>query len=356
MRRTALLLAAALLAAGCSHPPDSPPAPAKHSVVLSATSEWPVIGASGPVLGVDLYALDNYPASVVTADGERTLSYIKNVLKASAVGIVWNYFESSDSQNTVQANASTLSASNVAILTRIAHRDHLLVEYRPVILVPGTPNSWSGKIKPQNPQSWFASYYQAELPYLKTAQSLGVNEFVAATEMHYLNGSTLWPAFLARLGDVYHGVISYSTWDYDYFPPDTYLQPIKYLGMDMYWHFQNLPASATTTQVVSAWSTLLDEMPSSQLRRTAIDETGIEARAGAYANPPLLDTPGHFSEKVQVNWFTAACDTVHLYHLRAVFFWKVDLTDNPAHPASSMSTFEGRPSARVISGCAKALQ
>jgi hypothetical protein len=42
--------------------------------------------------------------------------------------------------------------------------------------------------------------------------------------------------------------------------------------------------------------------------------------------------------------------------LRAVFFWKVDLTDNPAFPASSMSTFEGRPSAAVISACAKTLQ
>jgi hypothetical protein len=349
VRRTAVLLVAALLIAGCSRAPDSP----GSSTLADSTSQWPVLGASVPVIGVDLYALSNYPAAEVTADGERTLSYIKNVLKANTVGIVWNFFDTSDTSDAVESTSSTLSASNVAILTRIAERDHLLVEYRPVIMVPSAANNWSGKILPADQKVWFESYYQAELPYLKTAQSLGVREFVAATEMHYLNASPLWSSFFARMAAVYHGTISYAIWDYDYFPPLTHLPSLKYLGMDMYWHMQNLPANATLSQVTQAWQTLLNEMPASVLRRTAIDETGIEARAGAYANPPLLALPGKFSEEVQVNWFTAACTTVHLYHMRGVFFWKVDLTDNPAFPASSMSTFEGRKAADVISRCAR---
>jgi hypothetical protein len=39
-----------------------------------------------------------------------------------------------------------------------------------------------------------------------------------------------------------------------------------------------------------------------------------------------------------------------------VFFWKVDLTDNPAHPASSLSTFEGKEGAIAISKCAEILK
>ena len=39
---------------------------------------------------------------------------------------------------------------------------------------------------------------------------------------------------------------------------------------------------------------------------------------------------------------TAACRTVRRFHLHDVFFWKADLTDNPAHPAWSLSTFEGK--------------
>ena len=41
---------------------------------------------------MDLYALRNYPAAEVRAYGERVLGYIKNVLKADAVGIVWNFY------------------------------------------------------------------------------------------------------------------------------------------------------------------------------------------------------------------------------------------------------------------------
>jgi hypothetical protein len=41
--------------------------------------------------------------------------------------------------------------------------------------------------------------------------------------------------------------------------------------------------------------------------------------------------------------------------MRGVFFWKVDLTDNPDHPARSLSTFEGRQGAAAISDCANIL-
>jgi len=58
---------------------------------------------------------------------------------------------------------------------------------------------------------------------------------------------------------------------------------------------------------------------------------------------------------VQANWFTAACAMVAKYHMRGVFFWKVDLTDNPAHPATSLSTFEGRKGVAAISECARIL-
>ena len=351
VRRLAVLLTLALAAAGCG--PGGQTGRATHRTA-PPVSNWPVLGADRPVLGVDLYSLGNYPAAEVKADGQRTLAYIKNVLKADAVGIVWNFFATSDNSNAVAATSATLSASNVAILTRIAKQDDLLVEYRPVILVPREPNNWAGKIAPSDPSAWFSSYYRAELPYLRTAQQLRVQEFVTATEMHGMNNSPLWPSFFARVSHAYHGVVSYATWDYDYFPPDSQIPPLKYLGMDMYWHMK-LPQDATSAQVTQKWELLFGELPVSVVQRTAIDETGIQARAGAYADPGALGLPGRQSDQVQANWFLAACETVHKYHMRGVFFWKVDLTDNPAHPASSLSTFEGRTGATAISDCARIL-
>jgi len=367
-RRVGVLLAAALAAAlaatllVAAFGGRSAPTSSKTAAELG-TSEWPVLGESQPVLGVDLYALSNYSAAEVEVYGQRTLAYIKNVLKANAVGIVWNLYAPSPYTDAVKVTDSTLSASNVGILTRIAIQDHLLVEYRPLVLVPSAQNQWEGLISPYPPAGWFNNYYQAELPYLRTAQQFGVSEFVTGTELQDLNSSPLWPSFFARVSQVYHGVISYSSWDGNYFggDPDTSLQvarpellPVKYLGMDMYWHM-NLPATATTAEVAAAWEAIFGKMPPSILRRTAIDETGIPARAGAYANPEDLGAPGLRSEQVQMNWFTAACATVRQYHMRGVFFFKVDLTDNPAHPATSLSTFEGQEGAAAISECSKIL-
>lgn len=365
---TALLAAVALAAwgvAGCGHPliRSSPPVVGKTAASLGK-SDWPILGGNRPVLGVDLYALSNYPAAQVEAYGKRMLGYIKNKLKADAVGIVWNFYAPSISSDAVKTTNATLSPSNVAILTRIALQDHLLVQYRPLILVPSELSPWEGQITPYLQPRWFDNYYRAELPYLKTAQRFHVREFVTGTELVQLNSTPLWSPFFSRISRVYHGLISYSAWDGNYFGASPkwqfktarpQLPPVKYVGMDMYWHMQIRP-DAKQAQVTAAWKSLFGKISPSLLRRTAIDEMGIEARAGAYSNPQDLGTPGRLSEKVQVRWFTAACNTVHRFHMRGVFFFKVDLTDNPAHPATSLSTFEGRQGVAAISACARILK
>lgn len=356
-------LATAIAAAGCNHPllPKTPPTTSPASL---GTSQWAILGQDKPVLGVDLYAPKNYPAATVQTDGERTVAYIKNKLKADAIGIVWNFYQNNPYNASITANAGTLSASNVAILTKIALQHHLQVEYRPIILVPHTSNQWEGLISPYPEASWFNNYFKAELPYLKVAQRLNVPEFVTGTELYSLNNSSLWPSFFNRVSRVYHGIISYSSWDGSYFganPGSSFqtanpaLLPAKYLGMDMYWRM-NLPSTATSSQVIAEWENLFGKVPASVLRRTAIDETGIQARAGAYSRPEDLGKPGARDEDVQANWFTAACATVKRFGMRGVFFFKVDLADNPEHPATSLSTFEGREGAEAVSGCVKILR
>ena len=365
---TALLGAAILAAwgvAGCGHPLLPSPHPASGKTAASlGHSDWPVLGHDHPVLGVDLYALSNYPPSQVETYGKRMLAYIKNKLRADTVGIVWNFYAPSISSDAVNSTNATLSARNVGILTRIAIQDHLLVQYRPLILVPSNPSPWEGQITPYLQPSWFNNYYRAELPYLKIAQRFGVREFVAGTELVELSSSPLWSPLFNRLSRAYHGLISYSAWDGNYFgaSPESQvktarpqLPPVKYVGMDMYWHAEIRP-DATQAQVTAAWESLFGKISPSLLRGTAIDEMGIEARVGAYANPQDLGETGRLDEKVQVKWFTAACKTVQHYRMRGVFFFKVDLTDNPAHPATSLSTFEGRQGAAAISACARILK
>jgi hypothetical protein len=363
MKRLAVPIAVVIILAACGHPliPASALRPATKpattdTATAATTPAAPTLPVAPrkPVLGIDLYALSDYPAAQVRAYGQRMLAYIKDVLRADAVGIVWNFYAASRRSDAVETTNATLSAHNVGILTRIAVSYHLKVQYRPLIRVRVAHKHWQGKILPDHPARWFRNYYRAEIPYLRMAQRLHVGEFVTATEMHDLNGSSLWPSFFAQVSHVYHGIVSYTAWDGDYFPPHTHLLPTRYVGMDMYRRLSLAP-SATSAEVTAAWERPFGRMPASVLNRTVIDETGIQARAGAYLDPANLRAPGHLSSHVQANWYTAACKTVRRYHLGGVFFWKVDLTDNPAYPATSLSTFEGREGAVAISDCARIL-
>jgi hypothetical protein len=317
----------------------------------------PSIGSKGPVVGLNLYAVHNYSAAETTTDGIRTLAYIKDNLHASAVDLVWiMYAPSYSSDSVVTEETETLTASNIGILTRIAQQDGLYVEYRPMMFVETTGNTWEGLIKPSDPDKWFDSYYKANLPYLAMAQKYHINEYVIGTEMNSLSPDPQWTAFLARSAKVFTGQISYTANDNVYFPPTTQLPPTRLTGVDMYEELRLLP-SALMSEVVAAYEKFFTEVPTSLLKRTAIQETGIEARAGAYGDPPSLGRPGQLDEAVQYNWFTAGCEAVKRFHLRGIFFWKVDLADYPVdHPASSLSTFEGKSGAVAIAKCASIIK
>ena len=314
------------------------------------------IGSAGPVVGVNLYAVTNYSAQQTTTYGERMLHYIKTTLHAGAVDLVWNMYSPGYGSNVVLTKKNTtLTAANIGILTKMAQHDGLFVEYRPLLFVETKGNTWEGLIKPKNPTAWFNSYYQQNLPYLKMAQQDHITEYVIGTEMKALTPAKQWKSFLAKSAKVFRGPISYAQNQYVYFRPNTDLPPTTLTGVDMYEPL-TVPANASLSKVEAAYNKFFAAMPMSVLRRSAIQETGIEARAGAYQEPPNLTLSGKLDETIQKNWFIAGCAAAKKFHLRAIFFWKADLADNPAHPADSLSTWEGRLGAQAISGCASIIK
>lgn len=351
MRRSAGVLAAvtglAALLAGCGHPlvPAS---------VLKPTAVPSVIPLGKPVLGVDLYASASYAPRTVRVDGARDLAYIKETLGAQAVGIAWNFYSPGNHSARVERTHISLSPAEVEMLTREAHADHLEVEYRPLIRV--SPQwTWEGFIYPYptDQPTWFNSLYNAELPYLRIAQRLGVREFVVASELQTLNASPYWAGFLTRVARVYHGTVSYAAAETDYYNPSIARPlPVKLLGMDAYPHAA-LPPTATVKQLDAAWAQRFHQVSSAELARTAIDEIGIQASLNAYRKPEAWTVnQGPLDEQVQARWFTAACHFVAQHHMRGIYFWNVNLAANPAHPPfPSPSTFEGKKGAAAIRGC-----
>jgi len=104
-----------------------------------------------------------------------------------------------------------------------------------------------------------------------------------------------------------------------------------------------------------AWEGFLRNAPASVLERTAIDETGIAAKAGAYQHPQTFNgMTGTADDTVQQRWFDAACRAAGAEHPRGIYFWSMPLNDNPSAPYPSLDLFEGREtSLAVIRGCTR---
>jgi glycosyl hydrolase family 113 len=348
--RAALPLAAAMLAgiligscgSAAAAPRLSPsPAPSRHDG-----------GQNAFTVGVDLYAIENYPLAQARTYGQRDIVWIARSLGLRAVQIDFNL--AADDQG-VRPGLDTASTADIAELTDIAHSYGMRVSYR--VLFNGGPLS----IRPIETAAWFASLYAAELPYLELAQREHAAEFIAGGEHGAVEDSPGWGHFYAIASYVYHGVLSYASWGGrpgagGVFGGDlSGLTPASLYGVTAY-PSVSLPPSASQQRLDAAWEAFLGHAPASVLRRTAIDEIGIPAADGAYARPWDWGAfTGPLDDLIQARWFTAACTAARAQHMRGVWFFAVFLDDNPAHPYPGLAKFESRPiSERAIRGCADA--
>lgn len=353
MSRIVLLLLGVVLllgAAGCRRPLVPPPAPPSGDKAPVKTVDW---HARRPLLGVDLYSKSNYQTAVVQADGIRDLTYAKQFLKVASVGIAWNLFAPTNHSDLVLRTKDTLTPANVGLLTKIAQSDGLSVLYRPLIKIAG-PKQWEGYIAPSDTARWFANYFRAELPYLKLAQKYHIKEFVVGTEIVQVEQSapkSQWLEFLSKVRRVYRGRVSYASWGRDFYPAHQVIPPTTWYGVTAYPDIL-LPDSASVGQLVRAWVRVFRFVPHSILTRTAIQEIGIPAGDGAYHYPWDWNRPYVLNETVQVRWFLSACYAARQLHLRGIYFWNLNLTNDPAHPPKpSPVTFEGKRGAKAIRQC-----
>lgn len=355
MNRLAHVLVGIVLLLGvvsCNRPLVPPPGQASIG-----PAGGPVARPAHPVLGVDLYSKSNYRAAVVRADGIRDLEYAKRFLRITSVGIAWNLFSAANHSDQVLRTRNTLTPANVGQLTKIAQSDRLSVLYRPLIKIEG-PKQWEGYIAPVDTAQWFASYFKAELPYLRLAQKYHIKEFVIGTEIVQLEQSapaSQWHWFLNKVRQVYRGRVSYASWGGDFYPARRIVPPTTWYGVTAYPDIY-LPDSAPVGRLVRAWVRVFQHVPPAILTRTAIQEIGIPAGNGAYHAPWNWNRPYVLNETVQVRWFLSACYAARQLQLRGIYFWNLNLTNNPAKPPKpSPVTFEGKRGAKAIRLCAAIL-
>jgi hypothetical protein len=364
MKRVITALAAVIAVAGLAGWAGHPSIPAE---TVAYTQHAKAAKLSPPLLGVDVYSETDYSPSATTSYGSVVLPYVHNDLKAQVVGLMWDLCTPSSRSNSVRACSSdsksgtgSMSSTDISELASMARKDGLSVQMRPIIRVGppsgwGNPHlSWEGLIKPRNEKAWFSSLLGAELPYLKVARSVGVEQFVVGTELYNLPYSKWWPWFLRRAEADCRCQISYAAQDTEYLHNSAILPHVSALGTDFY-PALNLSPSASQARVTAAWEKSLRSVPESRLDRTSLDEVSIRATAGAYRHPATWDDGGRSDPTVQTRYFTAACATAAHYHMRALFFYFVPLNDNPAHPISFPAYFVNNAGSKAIAGCLKIL-
>jgi hypothetical protein len=344
----AVTAAAALAVTGCGHPFIPASAYPQAAVALAPG----VTGTGALITGVDLYVTRDYSLADTETMGKRDIAWIARTLRVQAIGIAWDLSVPAGTSDVVEASAPvTPSVADIRALTRIAQTYHLRVEYRVLFQVAGRDGA-TESLRPSSQPRWFASLLSAETPYLRLAAQRHVGEFVVGTELANLEDSAQWPRFFADASRIYPGTLSDAAWGGNFFSAHPVLPPETDYGATAY-PAVHLPDSATVAQLTAAWTSFLDREPASVLRRTAIDEIGIPAEAGAYAHPwAWNDQHGRQDDQVQARWFEAACAAARAAHMRAIYFWNVNLIDNPAHPYPSLVKFETRPaSVAAIRNC-----
>lgn len=365
MKRMSLVaasVACAVALAGCAHPF------VPQAVVASAHKTTAKhVEHHAPLLGVDVYGSAAYSLAATETYGSRILPYLRSTLKAQAVGLMWNICTASKHSNTIsacksdaEAQSGTMSPADIRSLARMARKDGLQVQMRPIIRV-GPPSgwndphdSWEGYILPTSYAKWFKSLLKAEMPYLKIARSVGVEQFVVGTELYSLTYTPWWSWFLSEAQSACHCQVSYSAQYTQYQENWQYLPPVKAFGTDAY-PALNLKASASQREVTKGWEKSLASVPESKLEHTSLDEVSILAMKGAYKDPSDWDATGQPDPVVQVRYFTAACTAAAHYHVQALFFYFVPLDDDPASPEQFAAYFVGTPGGAAIAACREIL-
>jgi hypothetical protein len=330
-----------------------PAAQAQTLAVSAATKP-----ATKPVVGVNLYVNENYSLADTLAWGARDLKYIHDTLGLKAVAIDWDYNVPSQTASVVQDSPTrTPTISDIKALTDIAKSYGMRVEYRVLFAINNADNR-DDSIAPKNFPVWLNSLLATESPALRLAAKERVPEFVVGSEMASIDQSSLWRGFFKKAARIYRGALSYASWGghtttQGFFGASRVALPTADLGATAYPHV-NLGPAASVASLTKAWESYLTAHTSaSVLRRTAIDEIGIPALAGAYSDPWLWDNvAGTADPTIQARWFQAACAAVTAEHLRGIYFWSEPLNDNPAQPFNSLVGFLGRPqSLAAIKSC-----
>lgn len=237
-------------------------------------------------------------------------------------------------QDVCKGPHQTPTATRVAVLVDLAHKDGFKVLLRPVIdeasLRAQNPNNWRGLLAPTNLTLWFQNYLSTLRPYLIMAQKHHVESFAIQTELDSLSMKSNWSSAFTLARALYKGNMQFTMlWADKVAQPHW---PGVSPGLDPYQWVLGVKNNATPATLLSSWNYDLTHQAKLPYGPSAVtlDEVGIPAQDGAFAQPyswglPLSSNP--FNQTVQANWFTMACAFAKTHHMQGIYYWGANLNE-----------------------------
>jgi hypothetical protein len=335
-----------------------------------------------PVKGVAIeltyqYKLDrNGGDAAAMRIGTQLFSYVRNTLHANAVSLNFPFYQAGSRSNDPQRWAFTPSPGRLAMLTLLAHRFGLSVQYRPFLDEANLTLHGHSRpsIEPTNVTAWFQHYWTFLEPYLESANEAGAQSFSVALEFTSLLGHvqvkgvlpcdeclSQWAQLVAKARTVFPGQLIYSQQHdpeitipltargYDAYQPIV-LKPSQVSVASFTTGFlQNFQMSAKSTACPIC--TPMQAAPSDLI----VEELGIPAVAGAYLKPDVFFYPPRTAvdRRIQRDWFQGACNAFWTLHLGGLYYWSIDFNtftptqDNRTDPYAWVNT----SSASAIRSC-----
>jgi hypothetical protein len=286
---------------------------------------------SEPVYGINIlwYYNGSDSNAQVLAKANSTFTYVKE-LGADAVAINFPFYMATSQADSVYGGSATPNPGQIRIVAMSAKKFGLRIVLRP-LLDEQSFGVGSGRttLDPSNPSQWFTSYEQFLRPYLVMAQAIGIQQFSIGAEFTSLENGSRWDTLAVQARQVFHGQLVYANNWYQ-LQHNTAGSVADLQGLDAYPPF-NLSDTASVQEIVNAWNSWLNSIPSSvRVDTLLLTEVGIPAQSGAYQKP--YDSGASTSPidpTIQQRWFAAACQIMRTRHMPGIYYWAVNLGQVP---------------------------
>jgi len=287
--------------------------------------------------GIDVDAY-TYPKQDFSAAAAAVVAYVKK-LHANSLSISFPFFMSSRRSSEVFASTRTPTPTELGLFIADAERAGLYVSLRPLLSefqIGGNRTLF----RPAHMSAWFASYRRFLLPYARMAEANKVGMFIVGAEFSNFGRAPQWNGLDRALGRVYHGRLAYSNNGTVHLSPSTGGRyAIK--TVDAY--------PSMNRPLLSGWQAFDRKLP----RGTIVSELGIAGFNGAWRTPWRHRlAKKQLLPRVQVWWFSAACQAARATGLRGIYFWALPMAAKfPRTTAATPAAWAYSVGAAAIAHC-----